>query len=88
VYAFLGTTDKVPDVAGDPTVAWPEFAMSRVSVDAAQTEQLREETYENPGETVLWAPDESGAVIGYQDVENATFTLLWLPVGDEPSVDL
>jgi len=87
VYAFLGTTNKIPDVGGDPSVDSLEFAMSRVSADA-QTQQLREETYDNPGETVLWAPDDSGAVIGDHDVENATFTLLWLPAGDEPSVDL
>ena len=88
VYAFLGTTNKIPDVGGDPSVDWPEFAMSRVSVDAAQTEQLRDETYENPGETVLWAPDDSGAVIGDFDVQTGSSTLFWLPVGDEPSVDL
>ncbi len=88
VYAFLGTTNEIPDVAEDPNVAWPKFAMSRISADAAQTEQLREETYENPGETVLWAPDDSGAVIGDFNVENGTSTLLWLPAGDGPSVDL
>jgi Tol biopolymer transport system component len=82
VYAFLGTTDKLPDPGVDD-VAWPQFTLSRVSADGAQVEKLNDATYENPGDNVRWAADGSGAVIEQYNPQGAT--LLWLPAdGAEP----
>jgi hypothetical protein len=82
-YAFLATTDKLPDPGVDDSVVWPKFTLTRISVDRAHAEQIGDATFENPGDNVLWAADGSGAVIEQFDPQG--ITLLWLPAdGAEP----
>jgi hypothetical protein len=82
-YAFLATTDKLPDPGVDDSVAWPKFTLNHISVDREHAEQLGDATFENPGDNVLWAADGSGAVIEQYDPQGAT--LFWVPAdGAEP----
>ncbi len=82
-YAFLATTDKLPDPGIDDSVVWPQFMLTRISADRELAEQIGRAAFENPGDSVLWAADSSGAVIEQSDPQGAT--LLWLPAnGAEP----
>jgi hypothetical protein len=85
VYALLATTDKLPDPGVDENVVWPQFTLSQVSADGTEIEKLSDASYENPGESIRWAGDSSGAVIEQYNPQGAT--LLWLPADDaEPVV--
>jgi hypothetical protein len=82
-YAFLATTDKLPDPGIDDSVIWPQFVLTRISADREFAEQIGRAAYENPGDSALWAADSSGAVIEQSDPQGAT--LLWLAAdGAEP----
>jgi hypothetical protein len=87
VYTLLGYTDTLPDPGGDPSAAWPQFALARVSADGARIEQLTDAIYENPGNSALLARDGSGAVVEQYDAQRQLL-LLWLPADGGPPVTI
>jgi hypothetical protein len=83
-YAFLATTDKLPDPGVDDNAVWPQFTLNHISVDREHAQQLGDLALENPGDNVWWAADGSGAVIEQDNPQGAT--LLWLPANSaEPT---
>jgi Tol biopolymer transport system component len=87
-YAFVATTDKLPDPGEDPNAAWPQFVLARVSSDGATIEQLNEAVYENPGDNSLWARDASGALVEQYDAQANTLSVVWAPAEVGPSATI
>jgi hypothetical protein len=85
-YAFLATTDKLPDPGVDDSVVWPRFTLNHILVDREHAEPLGDAPLQNPGDSVLWAADGSGAVIEQFNPEG--ITLLWLPADGAELVPL
>jgi len=63
----------------------PRLRLSRISPDGQDVEELRPEPF--PVAQVLWAPDESGALLTLAgDQTWPAGTLLWLPLKGDPMV--
>jgi hypothetical protein len=76
IYAFLATTDKLPDPGVDDNAVWPPFTLDHISVDPEHAQQLGDVALENPGDSVWWAVDGSGVVVEQDNPQGST--LLWL----------
>jgi hypothetical protein len=88
IYAFLGTTDKLPDPGVEPAVELPKFEMYRVSASGEQT-KLRDEAYDTYSGFALWADDGSGALIQAVPNQNGeAIGLKWLPANGGPAVEI
>jgi Tol biopolymer transport system component len=89
VRAFVATTDKIPEPGADPHVEWPKFALYEASVEGQHGQNLRTETFENPGALALWAPDGSGVLIDLAPAKpGANSTLTWVPASNGPTVQI
>jgi hypothetical protein len=85
----VATTDKIPEPGADPHVEWPKFALYEASVDGERGQNLRPETFDNPGALALWIPDGSGVLIDQGPANpGANSTLTWVPASTAPSVEI
>jgi hypothetical protein len=84
VYAFLATTDTLPDPV-HPSVVKPHYALVQISSDGKVVRKLNVTTY---GETsTLWATDTSAVLITQHGVSSEDTWLFWQPLnGSKPTL--
>jgi hypothetical protein len=52
----------------------------------AASQVIGKATYENPGDSVIWADDGSGMLIDQFDAKTNVSTTVWLPADGGPAV--